>query len=144
MTEETSKVAETLAEFRGRYRYNLLDENVRRFNAEVPMLAQWDDHEVRNNWYPGPDARRRPVLGQERRPPRRAGRGGRSSSTCRSAPRRDDPERIYRSVRYGPSLEVFLLDQRSYRGPNSANRQAARTRPRPSSATSRPTGWSGR
>jgi alkaline phosphatase D len=36
----------------------------------------------------------------------------------------DDPSRIYRSSRHGPMLEVFLLDQRTYRGPNSANRQA--------------------
>ncbi|HWN93905.1 MAG TPA: PhoD-like phosphatase N-terminal domain-containing protein, partial [Methylomirabilota bacterium] len=39
-TAEKSKVAETLAEFRGNYRYNLLDENVRRFNSEVPLLSQ--------------------------------------------------------------------------------------------------------
>ena len=50
VTPEVSKVAETLDEFRGRYRYNLLDENVRRFNAEVPQIWQWDDHEVTNNW----------------------------------------------------------------------------------------------
>ena len=36
-----------------------------------------------------------------------------------------DPERIYRSAAYGPSLEVFMLDERSYRGPNSPNRQTA-------------------
>ena len=52
-TPEKSKVAETLDEFRGNYRYNLMDENLRRFNSEVPTLAQWDDHETRNNWYPG-------------------------------------------------------------------------------------------
>ncbi|MBD0345355.1 MAG: alkaline phosphatase D family protein [Coleofasciculus sp. Co-bin14] len=52
-TPEKSKVAETLKEFRGNYIYNLLDENVRRFNAQVPLLVQWDDHEVTNNWYPG-------------------------------------------------------------------------------------------
>jgi len=23
------------------------------FNAQVPQLVQWDDHEVTNNWYPG-------------------------------------------------------------------------------------------
>ena len=34
-----------------------------------------------------------------------------------------DPERIYRSFAHGPSLEVFMLDERSYRGPNSPNRQ---------------------
>jgi alkaline phosphatase D len=40
VTPEVSKVAETLDEFRGRYRYNLLDENYRRFNAEVPQIWQ--------------------------------------------------------------------------------------------------------
>ena len=50
VTEEVSKVAETLKEFRGRYAYNLLDENVRRMSAEVPQIWQWDDHEVMNNW----------------------------------------------------------------------------------------------
>src|SRR5262249_32764725 len=50
VTPEVAKVAETLDEFRGRYRYNLMDENVRRFNAEVAQIWQWDDHEVMNNW----------------------------------------------------------------------------------------------
>ena len=44
VTEEKSKVAETLNEVRGNYRYNLLDENLRAFNAEVPQIWQWDDH----------------------------------------------------------------------------------------------------
>ncbi len=49
VTEAKSKVAETLDEFRGNYRYNLLDDNLRRFNAEVPQIWQWDDHETTNN-----------------------------------------------------------------------------------------------
>ena len=53
VTPEKSKVAETLTEYRGAFAYNLLDANKRRFCAEVPMLVQWDDHETRNNWYPG-------------------------------------------------------------------------------------------
>ena len=53
VTEEKSKVAETLAEFRGNYKYNLLDRNLRAFNAQVPVFAQWDDHEVTNDWVPG-------------------------------------------------------------------------------------------
>jgi len=48
-TEAKAKVAETLAEFRGNFAYNLLDEPKRRFTAEVPVLVQWDDHETRNN-----------------------------------------------------------------------------------------------
>ncbi len=53
VTPEKAKVAETLDEFWGQYRYNVMDEHVRRFNARVPVFAQWDDHEVTNNWWPG-------------------------------------------------------------------------------------------
>src|SRR4028119_1583279 len=42
------KVAETLDEFRGNYRYNLRDQHLRAFNAAVPQIWQWDDHEVVN------------------------------------------------------------------------------------------------
>lgn len=46
VTPEKSKVAETLAEYRGQFAYNLLDENVRRLAASVPTIVQWDDHHV--------------------------------------------------------------------------------------------------
>src|SRR3712207_8963077 len=39
------KVAETLDEFRGRWKYNMLDANVRAMNAAVPTLYQWDRSE---------------------------------------------------------------------------------------------------
>ncbi|MQU35629.1 alkaline phosphatase D family protein, partial [Pseudomonas helleri] len=52
-TEAKSHVAVTVDDFRGNYRYNLMDENVRRFNAEVPQIWQWDDHETTNNWSSG-------------------------------------------------------------------------------------------
>ena len=35
-----------------------------------------------------------------------------------------DPERIYRACRFGPLVEIFGFDMRSYRGPNSTNRQS--------------------
>jgi alkaline phosphatase D len=50
VTPEVSKVAETLAEFRGRYKYNLLDENVRRFNAEVPANLAVGRSRSDHNW----------------------------------------------------------------------------------------------
>src|SRR3990167_4315840 len=50
-TEAKSRVAQTLADFRGNHLYNFLDANLRRFNAEVPMIALWDDHDVLDNWY---------------------------------------------------------------------------------------------
>jgi alkaline phosphatase D len=48
-----AKVDETLAEFRGNYRYNVPDEHRRAFNADVPQYCQRDDHEVTTNWFPG-------------------------------------------------------------------------------------------
>ena len=52
VTEDKAEIAHTLAQFRGNYKYNHLDENFRAFHAEVSMLAQWDDHEVTNDWSP--------------------------------------------------------------------------------------------
>ncbi|MDQ3195022.1 MAG: alkaline phosphatase D family protein [Pseudomonadota bacterium] len=124
VTEEVSKVAETLKEFRGRYKYNLLDENVRRFNAEVPQIWQWDDHEVTNNWSPGKD------LSADARYtvkdiPLLVARG--TKAFLEYAPLRtngiEESERIYRKISYGPLLDVFVIDMRSYRGPNTFNRQ---------------------
>jgi alkaline phosphatase D len=53
VTEDKSKVATTLNDYRGNYKYNLLDANLRAFNAEVPIFALWDNHEVMENWWPG-------------------------------------------------------------------------------------------
>ena len=43
--------------------------------------------------------------------------GARFHEYCRSL-RRPGPGRVYRKVAYGPLLDVFFLDMRSYRGPN--------------------------
>jgi alkaline phosphatase D len=122
-TPEKSKVAETLAEFRGNFTYNLLDENVRRFNAQVPQLVQWDDHETRNNWFPGQmltDDDRYTVKSCDVLSARA------KRAFIEYMPIRLDasaPEQIYRSFNYGSSLDIFMLDKRSYRGPNTPNRQ---------------------
>ena len=54
VTEEKAHVAQTLAEFRGNYKYNLLDANhARASTPRCRCFAQWDDHEVTNDWWPG-------------------------------------------------------------------------------------------
>ena len=129
VTEEKSKVAETLQEFRGNFQYNLLDENVKRFNAQVPMLAQWDDHEAVNNWYPGEfltddryTVKDVNLLVQRARqaffeymPMEYKSRYG------------ADRSEIYRSFQYGPLLDIFMIDERTYRGPNTGNVQPAKS-----------------
>jgi alkaline phosphatase D len=117
-TPEKSKVAETLDEFRGQHRYNLMDENLRAFAAAVPQVNQWDDHETHNNWWPGQllddpnyTEKRVDVLSARARralleylpiSPRVQGGSG----------------RIYRKISYGPLLDLFVLDMRTYRDAN--------------------------
>jgi alkaline phosphatase D len=122
VTPAKEKVAQTLDDFRGCQLYNLLDENVRRFNSEVAQIALWDDHEVRDNWYPTQvltdpryDVKSVALLAA------RAKRAFFEHFPIRFEP--DESERVYRSIPYGPLLEVFALDMRTYRGANSPNRQ---------------------
>ena len=123
VTPAKSKVAETLEDFRGNYRYNFIDHNLRQLYAETPLFAIWDDHEIRNNWFPG----------QRIRDPRyRAREINVLAARSRQAffeylpahPQRFAQQRLLNVLNYGPSLSVFFLDLRSFRGPNSSNRQA--------------------
>ncbi len=127
VTPEVAKVAESLGEFRGRHLYNLMDHNIRAFYADVPVVAQWDDHETHNNWYPGQvltddryTERRVDVLAararqawQEHQPISTAHVRGRGRSGFAEA-------RIYRKIERGAHLDVFCLDMRTDKSPNTA------------------------
>jgi alkaline phosphatase D len=127
ISEEKAKPAETLAEFRGNYKYNLLDRHVLAFNREIPIFSQWDDHEVTNNWWPG-----EPLTRAEHRRKKyvetnalalasRAARAFREYMPMRTV--QAEAGRVYRQISYGPLLDVFMLDMRSYRGPNGEGRE---------------------
>lgn len=120
LPDEKRKVAETLDEFRAQWKYNLLDEHVRAMNASVPTFMQWDDHEVVNNWSDSKD-----MLADDRYTEKsvhllqaRATRAFHEMTPLRITP--EEPNRVYRKINYGPMLDVFFLDLRSYRGPNTA------------------------
>jgi alkaline phosphatase D len=118
---EKAKVAETLDEYRAAHKYNFLDDNVRAFNAEVPIFVQWDDHEVMNNWSPSKDI---PAAYKERSIEVLAARAAQAFHEM--YPLREsivEPGRVYRKLSYGPHLDVFMLDERSYRGGNGPNQQ---------------------
>ena len=119
--EILARVSESLADFRHRFAYNLDDEHLRAMLGEVAVIAQWDDHETHNNWYPGqtlPDDRYRErdasTLAARARQalfdytPIRRGRAG------ATAP-------IQRVLRHGPDLELFVVDERSFRTANDLN-----------------------
>jgi alkaline phosphatase D len=125
VTEAKSRVAETLDDYRGCYRYNLIDEHMRRFVAETSQIVMWDDHEVRDNWY------------WERRQDADARFKEKSVAVLAARARQafveynplpifgDDLERIHRSIPMGPLVEVFALDMRTHKGANTENRQPA-------------------
>ncbi len=99
-------VAKTLAEYRARHRYQRGALALRRFLKTIPVYVTWDDHEVKNN-FAGPVEPQMPegrMAFREYWPIR---------TTV------NDPHRLYRSVRYGSDIEMFLLDTRQYRSRNA-------------------------
>lgn len=98
--------ASTLDQYRAKHRYQHGAPALQRFLASVPTWAIWDDHDVRNNFSGRYDPQM--PLGRQalleywpiRTPP-------------------DDPTRLYRQLRYGADLELFILDTRQYRSRNA-------------------------
>ena len=125
VTPSKQKVAETLDEFRGNHLYNRLDEHYRDFASQVGQVVMWDDHEVRDNWFHDQ------VLPAQS--PYTEKRVGVLAARARQAFLENYPvtmsraaeARIYRSIPFGPSIEIFALDMRSYRSANNENLQMA-------------------
>ncbi len=125
VTPAKAKVAETLDEYRGNHLYNRLDDHYRRFAGQVAQLVMWDDHEVRDNWFhdqilpeESPYTEKRVAVLAARA--RQAFLENYPVTMARNA-----DALIYRSIRFGPAVEVFALDMRSHRSANNGNLQAA-------------------
>ncbi|MFQ5931260.1 MAG: alkaline phosphatase D family protein [Nitrospiraceae bacterium] len=98
--------ATTLEQFRAKHRYQRGAPALTRFLASVPVYAIWDDHEVRNNFSGSHD----PLMPV-----------GRQALLeywpIRTPP--EEPHRLYRKVKRGADLELFILDTRQYRSRNA-------------------------
>jgi alkaline phosphatase D len=108
---------QTLAEYRSKYRLYRTDRDLQAMHAAHPFAAIWDDHEVEDNWTgdePGEETQ------QVRVPfPRRRRNGFRAfyeympfSPVVRRPSVGHD---LYRRLRLGRNVELFLLDERRYR-----------------------------
>ncbi len=100
-------VARTLEEYRRKYRSNRADAPLRDLLAATAVWAQWDDHEIEND-YAGLE-----LLAAGRAEQLEA--GYRAFLEYLPVRRQEDPRRIYRSFRYGATAEFFILDNRQYR-----------------------------
>ena len=122
VTPEKQQVAEDISDFRGHFRYNLLDNNFRYFISNTAIYAIWNDHEFYNNWYPDE------IINDPRYKENNinvlVAKGKRAFFEYMPVARNSyAPDRIYRNIYYGPFLELFLLDLRSYRGSSNENTQ---------------------
>jgi alkaline phosphatase D len=109
---DVTLMATTLEHYRAKYALYRQDAALRKVHARAPMIVVWDDHEVQDN-YAGaaPGGGLPPEQGwSETR--RAAGYKAWFESMPTYAGKRD---RIYRSLRFGKTLDLFLLDQRRYR-----------------------------
>jgi len=99
--------ATTLDEYRALWAENLGTPGYRGVRAGTSLLATWDDHEVANDW----DA-------ESVDPARRAAA---TQALFEHLPLRRSPgapDRLWRSARWGRTLEVFVLDCRGERRPS--------------------------
>jgi alkaline phosphatase D len=101
-------------------RYNRADEGLQRLLADASYVGVWDDHEVVNDFGPLTDApTTQPYTGAHLLP---VGRQAFLDYT----PVSSAPARLYRSLRWGKHLELFVLDTRSFRDANFAPDDAGR------------------
>ena len=102
-----ASVADSLDGFRAKHRYNRTDPAVQAFFRTTSVYPIWDDHEVRNNFV-GPDE---PLMPSGRR-------AFQEYFPVLGPP--DEPGRLYRAIRWGRHVEIFILDTRQYRSSNAA------------------------
>jgi len=99
------------------WRYNRADPAFQAFMRAVPMYAQWDDHEVINDF--GAPWPAYPATPERAGYPNIVDAGRKTFFDFHPITRQpDEPDRIYRSYRWGRDVELFILDARSYRSDN--------------------------
>lgn len=110
-------LAETLREYRQKYRLYQSDPNLQAMQAQHPLGVTWDSHEVESGWgadHPGdfPEERRRVPYQQRRR------NGIRAFFEAMPVERfAREPNRVYRRIPMGANAEVILTDLCQYSDP---------------------------
>ncbi len=100
--------ARTPDEYRAVWHAMLATDGYRALRASTSVVATWDDHEVDNNW--DPETTPADQLAAAR------------AALFEQLPLRRDPaapDRLWRSLRYGDTAEVFVLDCRGERRPST-------------------------
>lgn len=117
----SGRAAITLADYRSLYRQFRSDEWLQRAHAQWPFVVTWDDHEFANDSWQDHATHFNERKGDEKAPEQRAAANRAWFENQPADVFYDGASgfpgdiRIYRSLRWGRHLEMFLLDDRSYR-----------------------------
>jgi alkaline phosphatase D len=106
------------------WKYNQADQGYKKLLASTPYYAIWDDHEVVNDFGPLHDTRdTAPYIAGEHLMPK-----GLNAFLDYNPVAEDSatPKRLYRNVRWGKHMEMFILDTRQYRDANFATDDAGK------------------
>jgi alkaline phosphatase D len=117
-------IAVDLPGFWGHWRYSRADRASQRLLLETSYIGVWDDHEVVNDFGPLTDAPTAPPYTGAHLLP--LGLDAFLDYTPVASASDDTPGRLYRALRWGSHVELFVLDTRQYRDANSALDSAAR------------------
>ncbi|MCW3039941.1 MAG: hypothetical protein JWM31_1846 [Solirubrobacterales bacterium] len=103
----------TLQDYREKYSLYRSDKALQQVHANFPMVMLWDDHEVQDNYAGGAANGGLPAV--KRFSARRKAAAYQAffeSMPAFAGPKQD---RLYRSLRFGNTVELIVMDQRRYR-----------------------------
>jgi alkaline phosphatase D len=110
--------AQTLDDYRAKYRLYRSDPSLRRLHARFPTVMLWDDHEVQDNYAGGERDGGLPPQLRYSVARKRAAYKAFFESMPYSPPM---GSRIYRTLRFGRTVDLIVMDQRQYRANQPCN-----------------------
>jgi len=118
--------AATMKDYWAHWKYNREEKGLQKLLGSVPYFAIWDDHEVVNDFGPLHDTRELPpyTVGEHLLP-----KGLNANLHYNPiAEQSNTPKRLYRTIRWGKNVEMFVLDTRQYRDANLSDDQMDRAK----------------
>ncbi len=110
--------AQTLDDYRAKYRLYRSDPSLRRLHSRFPTVMVWDDHEVQDNYAGGERDGGLPPQLRYTLARKRAAYKAFFESMPYSPP---TGNRIYRTLRFGRTVDLIVMDQRQYRANQPCN-----------------------
>jgi alkaline phosphatase D len=106
------RAAETLQDYRDKYSLYRSDESLRKVQQRFPTVMLWDDHEVQDNYAGGETNGGLPPDHRYSNKRKAAAYKAFFETMPYSSPK---PDRIYRRLAFGQTVDLIVMDQRQYR-----------------------------